>query len=492
MKKILIVLGILVVLLVVAVVGVVVYVSVQLNSESMRQQIVAGLKEATGAQIQIERHRISLLGEAVVEGLAVANAEPDAASNLVKMDRFAAKVRVLSLFSGRTVVERVELSGVEVTVLQTKEGEISLPFKKGDRGATGSEGEAGTEAAQLSADVEQIQVRQLQVTVLDAEREKLLAIRDLSADGRAAVDAGVPTASLKARLGELQVMPGLMATNVRTPVELAGGKARLTKIEADFCGGKAEGEAEADLRGAGRSFAARLQVAEARMEGVMKDIGGDPKTLTGALKLDFQGKGSLDAPKDLTGGGTFRIDQPVVGKLNNPMLPAGLVGVPALQTGKFDAIEGTYKIEGQQVVVEEIKVLSPGLRVGLQGTVGFDKSLDMRGRLFVDANPVTKAADVAQGFMRGLLGGKKEEAGGEPASSDVLKGGVPFTVRGTTVNPVVRPVGPDPLNLVALISKALGFKTEEPGAAAPAPAGAEGSMEAVPTVEPAAVPAASP
>jgi hypothetical protein len=66
----------------------------------------------------------------------------------------------------------------------------------------------------------------------------------------------------------------------------------------------------------------------------------------------------------------------------------------------------------------------------------------------------------------------------------VLKGGVPFTIRGTSESPVVRPVGPDPLNLVSLIAQALGFKVEGDAAPASAPAGDGGApAESAPAAE---------
>jgi hypothetical protein len=486
MKKILIVLAVLAVLATAVVAGLLVFVSVRLNSEATREQIRAAVAEKTGADIRIGRHKISLLGEATLEAVALANAAPHEQSPLVSLQHFNAKISLASLLSGTPVVERVEIRGLEANLHQDAEGGFRLPFKTApDEAGAGAPAEPQEAQAKLSARVESVEVAEVTLKVFDPDQAVLAAVSGLSASGQARLDAGEPSAQLNAKIAELQVTPGLKASNISTPVVLESGKARLSKILADFCGGKAEGEAQAELFTPGRPFTARMTVRESRMEGVLQDIGGNPETLTGALQLDFDGAGSLDAPKDLAGKGTFKINAPVVGKLRNPIIPAGMLGVPALQTGKFDAIEGTYRIEGQNVVVEQLNVLSKGLRVGIDGTVGFDKALDLKGRLIVDASPVSKVADVAQGFMQGLLGGKKEPGeAAAPASSEVLKGGVPFTIRGTSESPVVRPVGPDPLNLVSLIAQALGFKVEGDAAPASAPAGDGGApAESAPAAE---------
>jgi hypothetical protein len=402
------------------------------------------------------------------------------------LQHFNAKIRLTSLLSGTPVVERVEIRGLEANLYQDEEGSLRLPFKTApEEAGAGAPAETPKAQTKLNAQIESLEVAEVTLKVFDSDQAFLAAIHGLSASGQARLDAGEPSGRLNAQIAELKVTPGLKASNISSPVVLESGKARLSKILADFYGGKAEGEAQAELFSAERPFTVKMEVREARMEGLLQDIGSNPETLTGTLQLDLNAAGSLDAPKDLKGKGTFKINAPVVGKLRNPLVPAGLLGVSALQTGKFDTIEGTYRIEDRKVVVEQLNVLSKGLRVGLEGTVGFDKTLDLKGRLIVDANPVSVVADVAQGFMQTLLG-KKKEAGEAPApaSSEILKGGVPFTVRGTSESPVVRLVGPDPLNLVTLIAQTLGLKVEGEAAPEAAPAGDSGaSAEPPPAAE---------
>jgi hypothetical protein len=104
--------------------------------------------------------------------------------------------------------------------------------------------------------------------------------------------------------------------------------------------------------------------------------------------------------------------------------------------------------------------------------VGFDKKLNLNGRVKIESSPVGKVADVvadvAGGFLGGLLGGKKKEeakkedapATGEPsqAPSESMKQGVPFTITGVAEKPVLRVEGADPLNIISLVAKTLGFE----------------------------------
>jgi hypothetical protein len=485
-KKILIVAAVLLLLGFLLLVGGGFYVVARLNSDETREQIRSVVAEKTGVQIELGRHRISLLGEVVLEALAVPNAAPHEKTPLLALEKFEVKVSPLSLFSGAPVVNRILIEGADVHMYQNSEGGFTLPFAKKDSAPSGDASDESAKKAdttQLSATVESIEVNRVNVQVYDTDMAVLAAVKDLSAKGGATLTSGKPVSQLDVTIGSLVVTPGIKAGNVRTPVAYDGGKAQLSKISAEFAQGRAEGRAQADLSAEALPFEVDLNVAEARMEDVLKDIGGNPDTLRGALKIDFKGGGSLNAPKELTGKGSLTIADAEVGKLRNPILPAGLLGVSALQTGKFDSIEGTYHIEGQQVVVDDLKVLSKGLQVGLTGTVGFDKVLNLQGRLIVDSNPISKVADVAQGFMQGLLGKKKEE-GAPPESataSEVLKGGVPFTVTGNSDSPVVRPVSTDPLNLVSLIAKALGFQVDQaPTTPDPAPTEADGTPVAPP------------
>lgn len=492
MKKILIGAAILAVLVVLLVVVGVFLALGQVNSASTRERIRLAASEALGAEVQLAGHRVGLTGTVELQGIAVANAAPHEKSPLASLQRVDVTVSPLSLFSGKPVVRRLTLSGLDVNLHRTAEGGLSLPFKpKPADEAAPADGSAApaAEPAGLPIEpvVEQIDVSKVNVTVHEADQSVLAAVRDLGAQGTARMEGGAVSAELQTRIVEVQVHPGLKFRNVAAPVNFDGRAVQLPNISAEFAGGKAAAQAGAEVKAPGRPFTAQAKIEGARMEQVLADLGTNPDTLKGGLKGDFTGGGSLDAVKDLAGKGTFEITPAEVGKLRNPVLPAGLLGVPALQTGQFDTITGVYKIEGQKVVVEDLKILSKGLRISITGTIGFDKVLDLQGRMIVDASPVSKIADVAQNFMQGLLGGKKDDAAAQQPTpaSQTLAGGVPFTVQGTTDAPKVRPVGPDPLNLVTLLAKALGFQTEEPAPTAPpaegAPAGAPAEAAPAPT-----------
>lgn len=476
MKKILLVVAVLAVLLILALVGGIFWFSSQLNSDSTRELVRQKVSEAVGADIQITGHHVSLLGSLHVEGVAVSNAAPDQASPLLAVKSFDAKVSLLSALKGKPTVNLVEIKDVDVNAFQTAEGGLSLPFKPKPKDESpeskAAEAETADQLKALNASVETIKVSNVNVRVFDPEKKVLASLKGLNVDGSAEVAAGVPSANMNVELATLELTPGLKVTDVKTPLMYQGGQAVLQKISGKLAGGEVSGMTTAQLLDPARAFTAVLAIKDSAMGDLIKDIGSNPETLTGALQLNFTGQGTLNAPKDLTGKGTLEIKDPVVGKLKSSPLPTGLVGLPALQTGKFDSIKGTYHIEGQKILVDDLQILSKGLNIAVVGDVGFDKNVNLNGRIKIDANPVGKVADVAQGLMQGIFGGKKKDDAASTESttsaSEAMKSGVPFTITGKAEKPVFALQGADPLNLISMVAKTLGFEVAPSGSSAPA------------------------
>jgi|GEM_PF-2635210 len=491
MKKILLVVAVLAVLLILVLVGGIFWLSSQLNSDSTRELVRQKVSEAVGTEVKLTSHHVSLLGSLHVDGLAVSNAAPDQASPLLAVQSFDAKVSLLSALKGKPTVNLVEIKDVDVNAFQTANGGLSLPFKPKAKDESPESKAADAQTAEqlkaLNAAVETIRVSNVNVRLFDPEKKVLASLKGLNVDGSAEVAAGVPSATTNVELATLELTPGLKITEVKTPLMYQGGQAVLQKISGKLAGGEVSGMTTAQLLDPARAFTAVLAIKDSAMSDLLKDIGSNPETLTGALQLNFTGQGTLNAPKDLTGKGTLEIKDPVVGKLKNSPLPTGLVGLPALQTGKFDSIKGTYHIEGQKILVDDLQILSKGLNIAVVGDVGFDKNVNLNGRIKIDANPVGKVADVAQGLMQGLFGGKKKEDAAATESttsaSEAMKSGVPFTLTGKAEKPVFALQGADPLNLITMVAKTLGFEVAPSGSTTPAPAG-------TPEVAPSAVPPA--
>jgi len=476
LKKIILVVIVLVVLFILVVVGGVFWVGSQINSDSTREMIRQKASEAVGAEVQLTKHQVSLLGSLRLEGVAVSNAAPHQASPLLSVKSFDAKVSLLSLFQGKPTVNLVEVQGVDVQAYQSADGSLSLPFKPAPPAETpeakAAEAEKEAQLKQLHAVVQTLKLSEVNVQVFDPEKSLLAGIKGLNVNGSAELAGGQPSVLANVDMASLEVTPGLKVTQIKSPLSYQGGQAVLSKISGLLAGGTVGGQAKAQLLDPARAFDATLTVKDSAMGDLLKDIGSDPESLSGLLQLDFAGQGTLNAPKDLTGKGTFVITDPVVGKLKNSPVPAGLVGLPALQNGKFDSIKGVYHIEGQKVVVDDLQISSKGLSLVVTGDVGFDKKLNLNGRVKIESSPVGKVADVvadvAGGFLGGLLGGKKKEVAKtedaappsqpSPAPSESMKQGVPFTITGVADKPVLRVEGADPLNIISLVAKTLGFE----------------------------------
>ncbi|MDX6767546.1 MAG: AsmA-like C-terminal region-containing protein [Candidatus Methylacidiphilales bacterium] len=490
LKKILMVVGVLALLLLVAAVGGVFLVLSQLNSDATREKLRTGVSQALGTEIRIAGHKIGLLGSAEVDGLVVPNAPPNESSPLLSLGHAGARINLWSVFKGKPVVKSVEIRDLQIEIHQNGNGSIDLPFKTQTGNATdtpkqpstGSNPEAAGELQALEALVESVSISKSGAKVFDPDNKLVASVQGLGVEGSARWSGGKPSADLRVEMDALEAAPGIRISRLRTPLQFTDGQVTLPAFTGSLAGGTVGGKIQVALLDPGRAFETTLAVKDSAVGDLLRDLAGPPDLLTGTLQLDFQGNGTLNAPKDLGGQGTLDIKNPVVGKLKNFPVPGILVGIPPLQTGEFDSLKGNYRIAGQKVLVDELHLVGKGVKLHLNGEVGFDKQLNLKGRLKIDSSPVGKVADIAQGFLKGLLGGKKkEEAPPEnpdtPASA-TLREGIPFSVTGPSEKPVIRPEGGDPFNIIPMVAKTLGFDlapstqtaTIPEDAAAPTPA----------------------
>ncbi len=109
-----------------------------------KTEIAAEVKKATGRDLVIAGDlgvEISLNPAVAVEGVSFANAEWGSRPDMVKLDRFEARIAVLPLLFGRLEIARLVLVGADILLEVDKEGRANFAF--GGQTEAAPEGEAG-------------------------------------------------------------------------------------------------------------------------------------------------------------------------------------------------------------------------------------------------------------------------------------------------------------------------------------------------------------
>ncbi len=240
---------------------------------------------------------------------------------------------------------------------------------------------------------------------------------------------------------------GIQVSKGHAVAELGNGILSLADATATVNGGSVTAKGTLDLSATGPASAApagALPSRPFRVTTVANDVSlsGDvrsglqyaiplfaraPEALTeasGVLSWDLALSGDLARPKEsLAGDGTIRIahgsiaGSPTVGELLKE-----LGGAAALQ---FDSATAEFRIENQRVFGKRARVDGRDLLVGLEGSVGFDQTLDYRVDAKLTSSFLSKADRSRLGPVLDLLSG-----------DDGLP--LPITLSGTLTRPRVK------------------------------------------------------
>jgi len=149
------IIGVLVVAVIVG--GVVVLMSLDLND--YKPEIIAEVKKATGRDLAIDGDielEISLTPAIAVSGVRLANAAWGSRPDMIKIERFEARVALMPLLSGAIDVQKVVLIGADILLEKNAKGEANFIFAADDKPAPSASSAESTESTESAADGDSI------------------------------------------------------------------------------------------------------------------------------------------------------------------------------------------------------------------------------------------------------------------------------------------------------------------------------------------------
>lgn len=293
MRRLLIVLGVLVLL--VAVVVIVGWVALQrVDWNEYKQPAAAAALDATGRKLDLAGDldlQIGLRPGVMIEDVGFENAPWGSRPEMVTAERIVVRLELLPLLFGDVVVDRVELVGLDVLLETRKDGTPNWQFA-----ATGAEATPPPqpESEPLSALVREARIENALIVIRDAEGgEQRFAVKRLLAT----MDADALTLDLEGEYGKAPLQLSGSVTGV--PQVTAGGPVGLDlKLAAGGARADLAGQVGAPLEGTGLDLS--LRVAGKRLAELGAVAGSElPDLGPYALSLKLQGGGNAYAVRDL-------------------------------------------------------------------------------------------------------------------------------------------------------------------------------------------------
>jgi uncharacterized protein involved in outer membrane biogenesis len=370
----------LVVLVVGGVVAVVLAIPAVLSSDAAARTASEVLTKSLGRPVEVGDLEFGWSSGLAVRKVSIASPAGFASRPFFSIGEFAVRPRVLSLFSGRFVIDEVVIDGPEIYVERHADGAMNLP-SMGEPGAAPTAAPAAPAPASAGPPAVEIEVRKIVLrnaafTLNDASLGKPLEVKGFGFEGRAealadrlrceianvvgtvnggtvkgqfAVQDGKAGSELAAALQAKDVALGLELTNL-----LKAFVPLLAAVPtADGVQGKVQFDLEAAGKGADRDAMVRAVAGKAK-------LGITDGSFTGAPLL-----------KDL----------------------AAALQNPGLATYRFKDHRGTFTIRDGKIFNDSAE-FTGDVPVTMKGWVDFGMQMDYQVK--VDPKGVTANAQVAQ------------------------------------------------------------------------------------------------
>jgi uncharacterized protein involved in outer membrane biogenesis len=351
----------------------------------LRPRVVAALGEATGRPVEIAALHVRLVPRPriVLRGLRLGSPPGFGGTDLVTVDAVRVKVAVRPLLRGALRVSNLELDEPRLVIADDGHGATNLDF------ASASGGNSGGVAASAFAGIDEVTIRDAEVTlatVAGENRTVVPGLRVRHVDARVTgltfdrpISAWTAEADLEDATLELADVPG--------PIAATAGRVTLA-------GGRAEGKFDGRLGEAG-AFAGTLLVEEIARPVVTFDLAFPDLNLAALPAVPF-----VSLPVAVPPGQPSEL-------LSSGRLRAERLRLPPYEAGKFSA---DISVLSDRV---EIKPLSFLLYGGAgEATITLDQRVvparlaarlnvaDVDLARLLDASPATRGAMTGRGELK--------------------------------------------------------------------------------------------
>ncbi len=192
-------------------------------------------------------------------------------------------------------------------------------------------------------------------------------------------------------------------TSIEADGKIVRGRLNAAPLRLDYAGGKGTGSAGIDLRDPARILSkfemdfSGVSAAEAlgRMHGMGSLVGG---TFSFRSKGEIVSGPGLDPLKYIVASGDATSSEGAVdlSPFVSPLSSLGVVDLSGMQKIDFSRWTGKYSIRNGRLSTDDWEILSAGGDLAINGSFGFDGSLDYRAHIVIPPQAQQKMKDLAK------------------------------------------------------------------------------------------------
>lgn len=440
------------------------------QSKGTQARIQQELSQRVGADVKIQRISVTPWGGLTFSGLTIPAVLPNQSKSFLEVRTFRVRVELRSLFSPRIMVKDVSLSQAEVVWPQNKEGKWRLPIavaaetaeaapavsppsgppfspglpvNPGRNKPTGGKREQQPLQAGASPSVRHINVKNGDFQFLD--RKGTLVARFENVNFRSSVSDGAVLDG-KALIEKAALHDRFFLSNLQTPVHYTPEQLLLSKLSAHAAGGDVEGAFSLQPQTQDAPYELSFHFRNLNADELVAKAGGPSGTIQGRLEGSFTARGASANAKLLSGSGDIFLRDGQLRQYSLLVALGQILQIEELTQLHLDQAEAKYHVDNGLIMVDQLVLRSPNIRLSATGTIAFDGKLQLDAQLAINDKVRSQLFKPIRVNFQAL--------------SETGLWGVDFQVSGTLARPksnlVEKVVGRDLKDLGSVINSLLG------------------------------------
>ena len=460
------------------------------QSQTTQQRIQQELSQRLKMPLQIQRISVTPWGGLNLTGITIPQLKDAHATPFLEAKDFRLRVKVRSIFWRPLVIKEVALIGPAVIWPQNESGEWRVPMREPPVEtqappqpeatvtappenvveATPSETEPGqpkapkVESAATGPQIKKVRLSDGSFHFLDREKRNVALF-----DGVQFSSSMRDITSIRGqvRIEHIALRDRVFLSGLRSPVRYNPDELALSGLTAQIAKGQLTGDFSMAPQEQDSPFTVHASFHRLQADQLVAEAGGARDIVHGVLEGTLDATGKTADPDALTGSGTLLLQNGHVQQFAVLAALGQLLQIEELTQLDLEQAEAKYHLKGNTVLVDELILRSPNLRLTATGSVSL-----RGGKLALDS-----VLAINEKIRSQLFRGIRENF---VATSEPGQYALQFHVGGTVEKPktdlVERAVGADLKNLGGVIDALLGHgkgkkkKNPEMNTPSPSPA----------------------
>ena len=438
------------------------------QSQATQQRIQQELSQRLKMPLQIQRISVTPWGGLNLSGITIPQLNDAHATPFLEAKNFRLRVQVRSIFWRPLVIKEVALNGAAVTWPQNEWGEWRVPMREPPAEVqtppqpettapppnvvegTAAETEpkqakpAKVERRATGPQIKKVRLSDGSFHFLDREKRNVALFDGVQFSSSM---RDITTLRGQVRIDHIALRDHVFLSALRSPIHYNPDELALSGLTAEIAKGQLTGDFSMAPQEKDSPFTVHASFQRLQADQLAAEAGGSRDIVRGVLEGTLDATGKTADPDALTGSGTVLLKNGHVQQFAVLAALGQLLQIEELTQLDLEQAEARYHLQGSTVLVDELILRSPNLRLTATGSVSL-----RGGKLALDS-VLTINEKIRSQLFRGI----RENF---VATSEPGQYALQFHVGGTVEKPktdlVERAVGTDLKNLGGVIDALLG------------------------------------